>query len=417
LNYSVQRPNIAQNVMSGLQVGQAIKQQQSQQQQQKDMANLLNDYSPQAAVEFRAKYPQMYGNYSKILGQMDEEKKQKDIILAYRVRNAIASGNNEKAKKLFQDEHQRLKNSGQDFEAQAMEDHIYTLGEKPEATLASFDGILMEGLGLDKYLSMVGGDRGATLKDKKLMAETEKIKADTAKILTDLGLSVEKQKELPEATMKKIDKLSENIGKEKRDMSLASNLLDDLENINRNAGAVGFLQRKVSEFLGSGGQEEAWVQAFNKMSLVDMLKHKPPGALSEGELKVLQGAVPSPDSSFEVLQKYLNNAVKLGKYSTAVDSMKVKFIENNKFEGSAKQDFDIYGKKVKKGETFNKFIDRIGKDLYDEQSELVPEVPGAQAVGQPVTETNTFEVVHPDGRKWVFKTQEQMQEFKKASGL
>ena len=397
-NYTIQQPNYGQSVTSGLQAGLDIrgaiqKQQQErlaqvqQAQYQKDLAYLHDNISSENITKTIVKYPQLSKSFENVLTNIKQDEKDRSISVASKVYAALSNGSSETAKSLLEDEALALENSGDSKTAKTIRDLGRVAETSPETAKLSTGLFLAASMGNDKFLETFKYlDTGAAksraetqeavtraAKDVQLMnleaeaapvklegekAAIELSKANAKKVLQDLQLDQQKIRELPAEVKQANNDTIKEMKKTVADFHKANDLFNEMPSIS--GGTYEQNMVALKKWWSGGSKTDAWRQRLEQFKLVDMLRNKPPGALSEGELNVLKNGVPDKGAGPEVIKSYLDATKKAINFSYAYDRLSVKFREENKYTGSALKDFQIFDEQVNKGETLDEFVNRLG---------------------------------------------------------
>ena len=355
-----------------------------------DFDAMGGDFNTGNIAKLMLKYPEYAEKYQKPWENFKAVEREQNLNNLKMVNSAVENGRVDVAIERLNDHATRYENAGNSQMAQVYSQAAEDMASNKDNAVITLRSLMLgaDKEALDSYLGTqkLGGELGKTAAEtEKLKIETDEIgtsikekeqdisqkdlgfatdldtkKLQNKKVMQDLAIDQAKMRELPPEVKKANTARIQEMKKTVSDFNQADNLLKEIPNFE--GGTIEEKQRAVAQFFTGGTKRDAWLQRFEKFKLVDMLNNKPPGAMSEGELSVLQKGVPPAGASSEVITDYLETAIKGLQYSYAYDRLAVKFSEQNKGTGSAMEDFEILGEKVNKGESLDEFMNRLGED-------------------------------------------------------
>ena len=186
INYMAQlpRPDIAGNLLQGLQVGAQFQQIQQARQAQIDAENLKRQYSedlqqamsnptPESFAMLTAKYPGQREAFKQSWDMMSQGQKDNEFLTGVQAYSAITSGKPEVAKSLLETQITAARNSGKD--TRKLETMMNALDQKPES-VAGHLGLVLSSVDPEKWSKMAGELRTA----EKAPAELSEAKSKAA---------------------------------------------------------------------------------------------------------------------------------------------------------------------------------------------------------------------------------------------
>jgi hypothetical protein len=225
------------------------------------------------------------------------------------------------------------------------------------------------------------GGRDAKTAETKLKVEQAKLaKANTQKVLSDLGIEGAK---IPEKTLGYMRESSKEQVATKKQLTKASELLSQVKDIKGlGEGLVGKGKTWLKKALGSEGAAESFKKKLASITLKDMMSNKPPGPMTDKDFEILAQAVPGEDASSEAIKDYLGAVIRFATYDSKRHDFTQKFLAQNKYDAPVMKPFEVNGIMTKKGETLNNFIDRIGQRIYEEGAAQIPglKIEGVEAI-------------------------------------
>jgi hypothetical protein len=221
-----------------------------------------------------------------------------------------------------------------------------------------------------KALTAIDELDSAPLNQDKTLAETEKLRADI--LINEERLAFERDKLQKELDAKSdpaanIDESARKIMNTSVEKSVSADLLanqaDNLAVAFDSARPVGGWTGNAMEALkkAAGGQDKftALKQEYAKLRNNEVLTKLPPGVASDKDIEIAMAAFPADNSNPDLISSFLRGVAKLQRYTSSVEKAKAEWVNQNGSLGPARADFSASGQEVKKGQSFNGFIDGI----------------------------------------------------------
>jgi len=403
-----QGSGFAQSLMQGMNLGQQAKQRAMQTSIMEEKQNLAKaevqrkalgreaiqslidsgETDPVKWAEIDALYPEFKDGGKRIAAALNLKNDKNTENLLLRTRNAMDVGNYDAAGKMFHN-FAKAYGSKPDVAAmyQEMGDAFVDLNEDPK--------------GLEKAIGML--DRlGVSVLGEKYFA-AKKAKSDIRGVDAESGLKEAQEKEieakavLEKAKAKRLEEGGvdrEAIIKNKAYQTAQKRSTDTTNMFGGISSALAGLQvrdkdgKETGEIIQFGGAPDRWVRTWkqyydglkgddkeqeraiminklNKLRLNEALQNRPPGSISQEELKILLETTPNKNASSGQIAKWLKGLAKANDTMYAEDAIRMAFIERNGDELGAKEKFtiDMGGKKIvfNKGRKADDVIRVIGK--------------------------------------------------------
>lgn len=387
-NYQIQRPNLAgQNQAFGMgaNLGQGFA--ESRQRQTKeaqaleiatakkteydaDILEVMNNPTSQSFLKLGLKHGKNLPFIQEQMSAMDSKSKDALVKRAAPAYYALENDKVDAAKGLLDTELEIAKAEGDEAKISQYQDFIGLLDTDPDQVKFALGAVLYEAMGAEDFEKIIGPS--GQEKSAKALSQKASTKAGAESFAADLveaqavGLSQKNLLNKDQTKKLRADVLADRnviikgMKKPLADFARVQSLIDRIPTEQVGGVIKTNITKLVDLFTGGTEEGKAWKQELESYKLVDMLKNKPPGALSEGELKVLQAGVPSENAGAEVIENYLKASKKALQYSYAYDKLNIKFLEQNKDQGTASKDMKIYGETIKAGETYDDFVNRLG---------------------------------------------------------
>jgi hypothetical protein len=210
---------------------------------------------------------------------------------------------------------------------------------------------------------------------RKSESETDDLQAKRLETLAKIGLDKDKMKQLPTGTSKKIETLTDEIGKEDIKKAEIDSIISEAGGVVDKAGYWSIKMDQLDTMLGDRGELAKLRTKFNSVINKELMDSLPPGAASESDVTIARSGFPPEGSSKEEIAKYLNAAGRIAGAKSRYKEQRIEFLSENFSEGKATKDFMVGGKQVKKGETFAGFMKRTKNDLVSKATMLKDDTP------------------------------------------
>lgn len=159
------QPNIAQNLMQGLQTGEEFQKVIAQRQEREqalqmqkqyadDLNNTMQNPTPQNMAAMIAKYPQQKDALSGGFKYLTDDQQKSELNSATQVYSSLLNGNTDVAKKVLDDHITAMENNGQD--ASSLKSLRDTVETDPKAATAHAGLVISSIMGPDKFSSTFG---------------------------------------------------------------------------------------------------------------------------------------------------------------------------------------------------------------------------------------------------------------------
>jgi hypothetical protein len=418
VNYTSSFGNIGDTLTKGYSLGSKMRedivkrklietQQARQNEANQGLIDLSNNLSADNAQKFMVRFPEYSEKLKGVFDGMQQTEKDEIKMEAAQTANLLENGTPEMAKAYLLEKEEAYRNKGDNQRADSYrkmaemaEAHpnliktqafntVWQLGGKDAVEsmikLRKSDSEI-KGLGLDNELKQEDLDikRAEAPIDKEIKEEdlkkkkkdTQLVQAQIDKLFNDIGIDSVKAKDLPTLAQGKLFDISEKESKSTIILDKAKSLQDKMKSgVEGGQGIVGTVKTYLKQITGNEDAYESFKQEFSQITTSEMMEMLPPGAASDKDIAAAREGFPKPDASADTIENYLNMVVKYQSYNKARANVEAHFVSENKHPGKAKEEFEINGIKVKKGETLQNFMDRAKGDIYKGMSQGISEKP------------------------------------------
>lgn len=369
-----------------------------------------------AITQLMTQYPEQFETIKQVTGFQNEQKSNALGSLGLQLNNLINTGNVQGAAQLIAQNADVLRSAGPGYEPEKL---LSRLQQDPNGLAQQADMFSLIALGPQKYYDVTGKRDELATQQQGQAITLEGIRSreregaanrgvqmrgiQSAEVLAAARLAMDQQdfqfrmQQAAQAAQNKIDQgppLSVNMEKELtgsiEKASASSSSADNLSNLanefRANKPTPGAAGKASDMFTSLTGQEDYLKSLRAKyigLRNSQLVANLPPGVASDKDIEMALAGFPSEFSNPETVASFLDGMAKLERLNAQMNGFKAEWISQNGNPAKSKQDFEVDGFPVKKGETFQQAYKRFaaqGKEQAPKES-----IPSGQPMLPPAT--------------------------------
>jgi len=399
-----------QGVQSGFGLQQTQLQQQMQQyqfartkQMQQAAAQVAANPTPENISQLSIAFPEMSEQFKRSYDMLQPQQQRADLQHMTGVYAALQSGRPDIAAQLLRDRAAALKNSGASSMTINAANAMADWAELHPDTLKTSAGVLLASvMGPDKFSDAFKGITEAQTGQEKMPAAVAEAGAKASEAITTAQLAPAKQQAdianvtsqattragqlaldrdkllteaqlklkemglqygvLPDDSRKLVNDAVVNATAGQQSAARLTDLADRMEEADRGVpGGLGNAAEAIKRATGSGDGATVLKQEYARIvnnQALGSIKEALGGRVTDVDMKVAMGAVPSPNDSTQTVTSYLRGVAKLQQLEAARQEAQAEWLAKGGRQqtlGPAVKDMEIMGTKVPAGTTFAEF--------------------------------------------------------------
>lgn len=373
----------------GLIYDQQIKVQQHQlqlqraQQMQSMAAHVAQDPTPQNVAQLSIAFPEMSEQFKRGYDMLQPAQRDSMVRQVTPVYAALQSGSPDVAVRLLREQAQAYQNAGDDQHAQTTGTMADLVEAHPDMGKMIGGLMLSSAMGHEKFSETFGHLGEETRKQAAAPLEREKIAAETANLQSQVTqragqLALDKDKltsetqlklkelELqygapPPESQKIINESAMNAAAGEQSAARLTDLAARMEQLDGATGSRGATTETLKRIFGVEDGVSALKQEYARIvnnQALGQIKDALGGRVTDVDMKMAMGSVPSANASPQAISSYLRGAAKLQRVEAAMQNARAEWLSQAGRQGHlgpAKTDLSIMGTKVPAGTTFSDF--------------------------------------------------------------